>query len=131
MADTAVTNITWDDSDGTSISAAIGTAIVAANTHVITPTGPLENMVIMIRNTEGSTNTVTVKCGPTTAGSASQSSGLGDLTITAIAATTGMVILPPLESARFLQANGTVRLTVEAGTTGYIIALQKPTVTAT
>ena len=127
MADQAITNITWDDDDGTSISAAVGTAIDASKTHVITPTGPLENMVILIRNTEGSTNTVTVKAGA----GAALSKGLGDKTFTAIAATTGMIVLPPLESARFLQANGTVRIDVEASTTGYIIALQKPRVTAT
>lgn len=127
MPDTAVTNVTWDDDDVTSISALVGTAIVHANTHVITPTGPLEDMVIMVRNTEGSTNVVTVLAGddpPAT------SAGIGNKAFTTIAATTGMVILPPLESARFLQNNGTVRITVEANMTGYIIAMQKPTVSA-
>jgi len=128
MADTAITSITWDDNDGTNVAAGQGTAMDAANTMVITPTGPLEDMVIMVTNTEGSTNVVTVKAGPTTAGRAAQSSGLGDLLLTTIAATTGRIILPPLESARFLQANGTVRITVEAGMTGYIMALQKKTV---
>lgn len=128
MADTAVTNITWDDDDGTNIAAGQGTAIVHANTHVITPTGPLEEMIIIVDNTEGSTNTVTVLAGnDPPAGSA----GLGDKTFTAIAATTGRIILPPLESARFLQANGTVRIDVEANTTGFILALQRPHVVAT
>ena len=36
MADTAITNVVWDD--------------VADNTHVITPTGPLEEMVIIVRS---------------------------------------------------------------------------------
>lgn len=125
MADTAVTNVVWDDNDGTSISAAVGTAIVAADTHVITPTGPLEEMVIIIRNTEASTNVVTVLAGDDPP---AQSAGLGNKALTTIVATTGMIILPPLESARFLQNNGTVRITVEAGMTGFIIALQKPAV---
>jgi hypothetical protein len=128
MADTAITNVTWDDDDVTSISAAIGTAIVHANTHVITPTGPLEEMVIIVRNTEGSTNVVTVLAGddpPAT------SAGIGPAAFTTIAATTGCVILPPLESARFLQNDGTVRITVESGMTGYIIAMQRPHVVAT
>lgn len=124
MADTAITSITWDDNDGTSCAAGLGTAIAAANTHVITPTGPLENMVIIVRNTEGSTNTVTVKAGA----GAALSAGLGDKTFTTVDATTGAILLPPLESARFLQANGTVRITVEAGMTGFILAFQKPTV---
>lgn len=128
MADTAVTNVTWDDDDVTDISSAIGTAIVHANTHVITPTGPLEDMVIIVRNTEGSTNVVTVLAGDDPPAS---SAGIGNKAFTTIKATTGDVILPPLESARFLQNDGTVRITVEASMTGYIIAMQKPTVVAT
>lgn len=120
MADTAITNITWDDDDGTNVAAAQGTALNASNTMVITPTGPLEEMVIMITNTEGSTNVVTIKKG------VGQSSSLGDLALTTIDATTGRILLPPLESARFLQANGTVRFTIEAGMTGYCMALQRP-----
>jgi len=127
MADTAVVNIVWDDDDVTSLEGA-GTAIVHANTHVITPTGPLEQMVIIVRNTEASTNVVTVLAGDNPP---AMSAGLGNKALTTIAATTGDVILPPLESARFLQNNGTVRITVEAAMTGFIIALQKPTVVAT
>lgn len=127
MADTAIVNVTWDDDNVTSLEGA-GTAIAHANTHVITPTGPLENMVIIVRNTEGSTNVVTVLTGDDPP---ALSAGLGNLVLTTIGATTGDVILPPLESARFLQNNGTVRITVETGMTGFIIALQKPTVVAT
>jgi hypothetical protein len=126
MADTAVVNVVWDDNDVTSLEGA-GTAIVHANTHVITPTGPLEDMVIIVRNTEGSTNAVTVLAGDNPPAG---SMGLGNKTYTTIAATTGDVILPPLESARFLQDNGTVRITVEANMTGFIIAMQKPRVDA-
>jgi hypothetical protein len=126
MANTAISLVTWDDDDVTSI-AGTGTAIVHANTHVITPTGPLEDLIIIITNTEGSTNEVTVKAGDDPpAGSA----GLGDKTFTTLGATTGQVILPPLESARFLQNDGTVHITVESGMTGKITAMQKPTVCA-
>ena len=127
MADTAITNITWDDDDGTNIAAGQGTAIVDGNTHVITPTGRLEDMVIIVDNTEGSTNVVTVLAGDNPP---AMSAGLGNKALTTIAATTGRIILPPLESARFLQDNGTVRITVEAGMTGFILALQKPRVSA-
>lgn len=122
MADTAITAITWDDNDVTNIAAGQGTAIAHANTHVITPTGPLEEMVIIITNTEGSTNAVTVLAGDNPP---AMSAGLGNKLFTTIAATTGQVILPPLESARFLQSDGTVRITVEAGMTGFILALQR------
>jgi hypothetical protein len=124
MADTAIVNVTWDDNDVTSLEGA-GTAIVHANTHVITPTGPLEEMVIIVRNTEGSTNVVTVLAGDNPPADAMAQ---GNKAFTTIAATTGDVILPPLESARFLQDNGTVRITVEANMTGFIIAMQKPRV---
>jgi hypothetical protein len=124
MADTAITNVVWDDNDVTSI-AGTGTAIVHANNHVITPTGPLEEMLIIVTNTEGSTNAVTVKAGDNPP---AQSAGLGDKTFTTIGATTGQVILPPLESARFLQSNGTVIITVEAGMTGKITAMQRKSV---
>lgn len=127
MADTAVTNITWDDDDGTNIAAGEGTAIVHANTHVITPTGPLEEMVIIIDNTTGSTKVVTVLAGDNPPAA---SAGIGNKALTAIAATTGRIMLPPLESARFLQNDGTVRITVAADMTGYILALQKPAVGA-
>jgi hypothetical protein len=127
MADTAIVNITWDDNDGTDVAAGQGTAIVHANTHVITPTGPLEEMVIMVTNTEGSTNAVTVKAGDNPPADAAAQ---GDKTFTTISATTGRIILPPLSSARFLQDNGTVRITVESGMTGYIMAMQRPRVTS-
>ena len=39
-------------------------------------------------------------------------------------------MLPPLESARFLQANGTLRIYFPTNAAGYIIAMQKPTVVA-
>lgn len=130
MTDFAVTNVTWDDSDVTATNGTVGTAIVASQTAVITPTGPLEDMVIIYTNTYAGAIVPVVKAGPTTAGRAAQSSGLGDLTLTTLANSTGRGILPPLESARFLQANGTLRITFPANAAGYIIAFQKPTVVA-
>lgn len=130
MADFAVTNVTQDDNDVTAIGGTAGTAITASQTAVITPTGPLENMVIVYTNTYAGAIVPVVKAGASTAGAASSSSGLGDLTLTTLANTTGVGILPPLESARFLQANGTVRITFPANSAGYIVAMQKPTVKA-
>ena len=52
MADTTIVNTTWTDHDITDVHLHVGTAMDAANTMVITPTGPLEEMVILIRNTE-------------------------------------------------------------------------------
>jgi hypothetical protein len=123
MADFAVTNVTWGSKDFTTTSAAVGTAIVASETAVITPTGPLEEMVIEISNTYAGAIVPVVKAG---ANPPASSAGLGDLTLTTLANTSGRGILPPLESARFLQANGTLRIDFPANAAGYIIAMQKP-----
>jgi hypothetical protein len=131
MTDFAVTNVTWDDDDVVAVNGAVGTAIVASQTAVITPKGPLEDLVILYTNTFGGAIVPVVKAGATTAGAASQSAGLGDLTLTTLANTTGVGIMPPLESARFLQANGTLRITFPADAAGRIQVFQKPTVVAT
>lgn len=123
MADTAVALGTYADLTSLDVKIGQGVAIVHANTHVITPTGPLEDLIILVANTEGSTNTVTVLAGDNPP---AMSAGQGDWTSSAIAATTGHQILPPLESARFLQDNGTLRINVESGMTGWIQALQRP-----
>lgn len=120
MTDLAMTTVEQSIALGTSIVAGTGTALDAAKTHVITPTGRLEDMVILLQNTEGSTNTVTFLAG---ANPPASSAGLGSLTLT-LAATTGYQLMPVLESARFLQANGTVRFTTEAATTGFCMAVQ-------
>jgi hypothetical protein len=128
MADFAVANLTWDDDDFTTASAAVGTAIVASQTAVITPTGPLEEMVILISNTYGGAIVPVVKAGDDPP---AMSAGLGDLTLTTLANTTGRGLLPPLESARFLQSNGTLRIEFPENAAGYIAAFQKPHVMGT
>lgn len=127
MTDFAVTNVTWDDDDVVATNGTVGTAIVAAQYAVITPTGPLEDMVILYTNTYGGAIVPLVKAGA----GAAFSAGLGDLTLTTLANTTGVGILPPLESARYLQANGTLRIYFPTNAAGYIMAFQKPTVVAT
>jgi len=127
MTDFAVTNVTWDDNDVVATNGTVGTAIVASQTAVITPTGPLEDMVILYSNTYGGAIVPVVKAGDDPP---AMSAGLGDLTLTTLANTTGWGILPPLESARFLQNNGTLRISFPANAAGYIIAMQKPKVRA-
>jgi len=125
MADTTVATVDLSKTAMTDAAIGLGTAIAAANTHVITPNGPLEEMVIRVANTEASTNVVTVLAGDNPPAG---SEGQGNFVSAAIDATTGIVILPPLESARYLQDNGTVRITVEAGMTGFILPIQVPRV---
>jgi len=125
MADTTVATVDLSTTAMTDAAIGLGTAIAAANTHVITPNGPLEEMVIRVANTEASTNVVTVLAGDNPPAG---SEGQGNFVSAAIDATTGIVILPPLESARYLQDNGTIRITVEAGMTGFILPIQVPRV---
>jgi hypothetical protein len=71
-----------------------------------------------------------VKAGAATAGAASQASGLGDLTLTTLANTSGRGILPRLESSRFLQANGTLRIYFPANAAGQIMVIDRGKVNA-
>lgn len=81
-----------------------------------------EQTLIRVTNTEGSTNTVTVQSG---AYPPALAAGLGDLVVT-VAATTGVQYIGPLESGRFMQADGSLWLDFETGMTGAIDVLTVP-----
>jgi len=81
-----------------------------------------EQMVIRVTNTEGSTNVVTVQAG---AYPPAWAQGLGALAVT-VAATSGVQYIGPLESARYLQADGTLWIDFETGMTGAIDILTVP-----
>jgi len=130
MTDFAVTNITYSTKDFTTMSASAGTAITADAYAVITPTGPLEDMIIEITNTYAGAIVPLVKAGSSAAGSGELASGLGDLTLTTLANTSGRGILPRLESSRFLQANGTLRIYFPVNAAGQVMALQRGKVNA-
>lgn len=122
MANTAITLTSLALNTATLNTA--GTAIVAANTHVITPTKRLGKVLIRITNTTASQKVATILAGDNPPADAA---GQGNLTVTLAAGDTtptfGHVVL---ESARFLQNDGTVQITVDSGTTGFIAALQLP-----
>ena len=102
-----------------------GTAIVAANTHTITPTERLSKVIIRLVNTTAASKVFTLVAGDNPPADAA---GQGNLTVTlADGSTTPTVAyLANLESARFLQNDGTVNITVAAATTGTITAFQLP-----
>ena len=101
-----------------------GTAIVHANTHVITPAGPLGKLVVVVTNTFAGEKVVTFLAGDNPPANAE---GLGTTTMTLAAGnvtpTNNMIVL---EGARFLQNDGTVHVTVAADMTGFITAYQLP-----
>ena len=122
MADTAITLTSLALNTATLNTA--GTAIVHANTHVITPTKRLDKVLLRITNTTASQKVATILAGDNPpAGAAGQ--GNLDVTLAAgdLTATFAHVVL---ESARFLQNDGTIRITVAASMTGFIAAFQLP-----
>lgn len=117
MARTAVT--VTDLTGATSVANPAGTTADATNGHVITGTRP-EVLLLRVNNTAGGAKNVIVKAG---AFPIAESSGQGDLTVS-VPATTGSVLVGPLESARFLQNDGTLNVDLEAGFTGTVAALK-------
>lgn len=84
-----------------------------------------ERTIIRVTNTEGSTNTVTLKAGDNPPAVAA---GQGDLVVT-VAATTGIQYMGPFESGRFLQGGvdmGDLHIDLETGMTGAIDVLLIP-----
>lgn len=98
-------------------AAPTATAIDVANGHVIAaqPT-PVEELLIIVNNTFAGTKVVTIKAG---ANPPALSAGKGDLAVTCAASTNGIPIR--LESARHLQADGTVQIDIAAAMTGTIV----------
>jgi hypothetical protein len=121
MADTAVPISQL--ASGSNVDVA-GTAIVAANAHVITPTKRSGKLLVRLRNTTAAAKVFTVVAGDNPPADAA---GQGDLTMSlADGSTTPVVGWLCLDSSRFLQNDGTVRITVAAATTGNITAFQLP-----
>jgi hypothetical protein len=97
---------------------------LVTNGAVITGAEP-ERTVLRVANTEASTNVLTVRKGDNPPALAA---GQGDLAVT-IAATSGVQYIGPLESGRFLQADGSLEIDFETGMTGTIEALLLPRAT--
>ena len=119
---TLTRNAITDIPAGTVIDQANGMYIDLTSTSI--PAGPgSESVTLMIRTTNGADKTVTIKAGVgggVTPGAAIRAP-LGDLAVTAHAASGGGVI-GGLESARFIQANNQVYIDFASGTTGWITA---------
>lgn len=122
MPRTALTVTTLTANAGVAdVLASAGVAIDATNSHVLTTTKPLDSYIIRVNNTTAGTKVATIKKGGNPPADAS---GVGDL---AISCTNGQVkFIGPLESARFIQADGTLNIDIEAGMTGFIQVFQIP-----
>ena len=120
MADTAVhsTVVTAN----TTTADPTGTTIVAGNNHVIDCTVyPPEETLIRIKQTDATARVATV-----TAGDNPPADAAGQGTLTKSMAQNEVWWVGPLSSARFLQSDGTVIVTVAASFAGTIEAFRVP-----
>jgi hypothetical protein len=105
---------------GSSGATTIDSTLVAAGVTIAN--AKPERLLLRVTNTEASTNTVTVKAG---ANPPALRAGGGDLVVT-LAATTGVQFIGPLESDKYLQADGSLSIDLESGMTGSLDALYWP-----
>ena len=99
-----------------------GTALDPTNDHVVAA-APTDRLMLRVTNTHGSAHNVTVKAGVYPPAMAA---GQGDLTVQ-VAATTGVQWIGPLESGRFIQADGSIYVDLpDAAHTGTITAFVLP-----
>jgi hypothetical protein len=119
---TLTRNAVTDIPAGTPIDQANGMYIDLTTTAI--PAGPAsESVTLEVRTTNGADKTVTIKAGVgggVTPGQAFRSP-LGDLVLTAHAASGGGII-GGLESARFMQLNNQINIDFQSGATGWITA---------
>ena len=105
------TAITLNDMDGGFAPAETATAINKTNDHVVTPTR--KNVILAIHlSAATAADTITVKAGDNPPAFRAD---IGDLVYSA-AGGAAEVVLGPLETARFIQNDGTINIDV-AGTT--------------
>lgn len=120
MARTAVTVETLSRTGATSPT---GTTADATNNHSVDLAGvPLEEIVFRFTNTNGSDRVATIVAGDNPPAS---SSGQGNLDIT-VPATSGDMTVAGLESARFIQNDGTVLINLGASFAGKVYAVRVP-----
>lgn len=99
---------------------------LAIPTSAIPAAPDLENLILVVTNSAGSTKSVIIRAGVgggATPGPAFRS-GLGDLTVNI--ATTATAYVGPLESARFAQLDNSLSVDFQSGFTGSITALLVP-----
>jgi hypothetical protein len=120
MARTALTVTAL--SPNSSVADPAGNAVDVANGHVLTPTGEqcLEEFYLEVNQTFAGAKNITIKAG---ANPPALSAGQGDLVVSINAA---IKLIGPFTSARFAQADGSLYVDLEAGTTGTIKAIHVP-----
>lgn len=98
-----------------------GTAISPTNGAVINAVKAGDRVLVRVTNTNGTNRVVTFKAG---VNPPAPRKGIGDLALT-VPATTGDILVA-LETARFLQADGTINVDFGASMAGIISAVRLP-----
>jgi hypothetical protein len=107
----------------TGAATSAGTAADPTNGHVVALGGvPLEEVVFRFTNTNGTDRVATFVAGDNPP---ALSAGQGNLAIT-VPATSGDMTVAGLESARFLQSDGTVEINLGASYAGAVRAFRVP-----
>lgn len=134
----AIVNMANDGTNMTAVDNTNGMTIAIPTTGI--PAGAnIDNLILLVLNTNGTGRTVTVRAATpdggaskTGAGTANPAqtypsfeAGKGDLTTSAMTLTTGIGVIGPFEVARFLQPDGTVSIDF-SGATGFIAAILVP-----
>lgn len=99
-----------------------GTTISVANGAIINDGGDTNRLLVRVTNTDGSPRAVTFKAGTTEPPAVRK--GLGDLVVS-VPATTGDLLFV-LESARFVQPDGSILVDFAASSRGIISAVRLP-----
>lgn len=99
------------------------TTALNGSTDTLTITGANDSrrLLIIIENSTAATKKVTIKKG--TENPPAVRKGIGDLVITLLEKTTQVVAV---ESARFAKPDGTIEVSCEAATTGFLSAVRLP-----
>jgi hypothetical protein len=116
MPRTAVTVTTL--TAGTAVAESAGTSADPTNDHVVTVDFPLEELLLVFKNTNASDRVATIVAGDSPP---AFSKGQGNLDIT-VPATTGVRMVTGLESARYLQSDGTLEIDLATSFAGTVHA---------
>jgi hypothetical protein len=120
MARTAVPIVTLSK---TGAATNAGTTADPTNDHIVDLAGvPLDEIVFRFTNTNGTDRVATIVAGDSPP---ALSNGLGNLDIT-VPATSGDMTVAGLESARFLQSDGTIHIDLAASFAGAVRAFRVP-----
>jgi hypothetical protein len=124
MARTAITPtaLVKNSSISTAAGTTIDSTLVSNGAKVAAAAANCERMFIRVTNTNGTARVVTIKAG---ANPPAWAAGQGDLAVT-VALTSGDVLIGPLESGRFLQADGTINIDFGTSMTGAITVYTLP-----